>query len=180
MKSVRIWSYSDPYFPAFGLNTDKDNSKNRHFLYSDKSLSFWKPKKHKRSLLCSNKSVIINIHRTTITYHKTDTKHIIKLELFQFSVETLYKRSYCWFSTCDETITRLEFVSINSNKKSNMWNGFSYSATWLLVTIFSLIICTICLQKPQYHIKMNDYYNELKDCTYWCKTSHALLFWWHN
>ena len=23
IKSVRIWSYSDPYFPAFGLNTER-------------------------------------------------------------------------------------------------------------------------------------------------------------
>ena len=24
VKSVRIWSYSAPYFPAFGLNTERD------------------------------------------------------------------------------------------------------------------------------------------------------------
>ena len=23
VKSVRIWSFSDPYFPAFGLNTER-------------------------------------------------------------------------------------------------------------------------------------------------------------
>ena len=27
VKSVRIWSYSGPCFPAFGRNTDQDNSK---------------------------------------------------------------------------------------------------------------------------------------------------------
>ena len=26
MKSVRIWSFSNPYFPVFGLNTDQKNS----------------------------------------------------------------------------------------------------------------------------------------------------------
>ena len=26
LKSVRIWSYSGPYFPAFELNTDQHNS----------------------------------------------------------------------------------------------------------------------------------------------------------
>ena len=35
VKSVRIGSYSGPYFPAFGLNTDQDNSEYRHFLRSD-------------------------------------------------------------------------------------------------------------------------------------------------
>ena len=32
VKSVRIWSYSGPFFPAFGLNTDQNNS--GHFLRS--------------------------------------------------------------------------------------------------------------------------------------------------
>ena len=31
-KSVRIWSYSGPYFPAFGLNMDQDNAEYEHFL----------------------------------------------------------------------------------------------------------------------------------------------------
>ena len=35
MKSVRIWSYSGPCFPAFGLNTDQNNSEYGHFLRSD-------------------------------------------------------------------------------------------------------------------------------------------------
>ena len=34
MKSVRIRSYSGPYFPAFGLNTDQNNSEYGHFLDS--------------------------------------------------------------------------------------------------------------------------------------------------
>ena len=33
-KSVRIWSYSVPYFPAFGLNTDQSNSEYGHFSLS--------------------------------------------------------------------------------------------------------------------------------------------------
>ena len=32
MKSVRIWSYPGPYFPAFGLNTDRNNSEYGYFL----------------------------------------------------------------------------------------------------------------------------------------------------
>ena len=32
MKSVRFRSYSGPHFPAFGLNTDQNNSENEHFL----------------------------------------------------------------------------------------------------------------------------------------------------
>ena len=34
VKSVRIWSYSGPYLPAFGLNTDQNNSEFRQFLCS--------------------------------------------------------------------------------------------------------------------------------------------------
>ena len=53
VKSVRVWSYSGPYFPAFGLNTerygvspysvrmrentDQNNSEYGHFLHSEKS-----------------------------------------------------------------------------------------------------------------------------------------------
>lgn len=33
-KSVRIWSYSSPYFPTFALNIDQKNSKHGHFLRS--------------------------------------------------------------------------------------------------------------------------------------------------
>ena len=39
VKSVRIRSYSSPYFPAFGLNTDQNNSKYGHFLRSDVYIS---------------------------------------------------------------------------------------------------------------------------------------------
>ena len=35
MKRVRIRSYSGLYFPAFGLNTDQNNSKYGHFLLGD-------------------------------------------------------------------------------------------------------------------------------------------------
>ena len=35
MKSIRIWSYSGPHFPAFGLNADYNNSEYEHFLRSD-------------------------------------------------------------------------------------------------------------------------------------------------
>ena len=41
VKSVHVWSYSGPYFPAFGLNievmrenTDQNNSEYGHFLRS--------------------------------------------------------------------------------------------------------------------------------------------------
>ena len=34
VKSVRIRSFSGPYFPAFGLNTDETNSEYGHFLRS--------------------------------------------------------------------------------------------------------------------------------------------------
>ena len=34
-KSVFIRIHSGPHFPAFGLNTDQNNSKNRHFLRSE-------------------------------------------------------------------------------------------------------------------------------------------------
>ena len=34
VKSVRIWSFSGPYFPAFGLNTDQKNSEYGQFLLS--------------------------------------------------------------------------------------------------------------------------------------------------
>ena len=39
VKSVRIWSYSGPYFPAFRLNTDQNNSEYGHFLRSHLSLA---------------------------------------------------------------------------------------------------------------------------------------------
>ena len=35
VKSVRIRSFSGPYIPAFGLNTDQENSKYGHFPRSD-------------------------------------------------------------------------------------------------------------------------------------------------
>ena len=35
VKSVRIRSFSGPYFPAFGLNTDQNNSEYEHFLRSE-------------------------------------------------------------------------------------------------------------------------------------------------
>ena len=34
VKCVRIRRYSGPYFLAFGLNTDQNNSEYRHFLHS--------------------------------------------------------------------------------------------------------------------------------------------------
>ena len=34
VKSVRVWSYSGPHFPAFVLNTDQNNSEHGHFLRS--------------------------------------------------------------------------------------------------------------------------------------------------
>ena len=34
VKSVRIRSYSGPYFPAFGLSTDQNNSESGRFSYS--------------------------------------------------------------------------------------------------------------------------------------------------
>ena len=33
-KSLRIWSFSDPYFPAFGINADQKNSEYEHFSSS--------------------------------------------------------------------------------------------------------------------------------------------------
>ena len=36
MKSVLIRSYSGPYFPAFGLNTDQNDFEYEHFLGSEK------------------------------------------------------------------------------------------------------------------------------------------------
>ena len=36
MKSIRIRSYSGPYFLAFKLKTDKNNSKYGHFLRSER------------------------------------------------------------------------------------------------------------------------------------------------
>ena len=32
---ITLWSFSDPYFPAFALNTDQKNSEYRQFLHSD-------------------------------------------------------------------------------------------------------------------------------------------------
>ena len=34
VKSIHIWSFSGPYFPAFGLNTDQKNSEYGHFSRS--------------------------------------------------------------------------------------------------------------------------------------------------
>ena len=34
-KSVRIWSFSGPNFPVFGLNTDQQNSEYGHFSKSN-------------------------------------------------------------------------------------------------------------------------------------------------
>ena len=38
VRSVRIWSFSGPYFPAFGLNTDQKNSEYEHFSRSASNL----------------------------------------------------------------------------------------------------------------------------------------------
>ena len=35
VKSVSIWSFSNPYFPAFGLNANRKNSKYGPFLRSE-------------------------------------------------------------------------------------------------------------------------------------------------
>ena len=35
VKSVRVRSYSGPYFPAFGLDTNQNNSEYGHFLRSE-------------------------------------------------------------------------------------------------------------------------------------------------
>ena len=40
VKSVSIRSYSGPYFPAFGQNTDQNNSEYGHFLRSESCLEF--------------------------------------------------------------------------------------------------------------------------------------------
>ena len=32
VKSLGVWSYSGPYFPAFGFNTDLNNSEYEHVL----------------------------------------------------------------------------------------------------------------------------------------------------
>ena len=40
IKSVCAWSYLGLCFPAFGLNTDQNNSEYGHFLYSDSALLF--------------------------------------------------------------------------------------------------------------------------------------------
>ena len=37
VKSVHVQSYSGPYFPAFGLNTDQNNSEYGHFSRREKS-----------------------------------------------------------------------------------------------------------------------------------------------
>ena len=34
VKTVRIWSYSGPYFPGFGQNMDHNNPEYAHFLRS--------------------------------------------------------------------------------------------------------------------------------------------------
>ena len=34
VKSFLIWSHFDPYFPAFGLNTDQNNFEYGRFLHS--------------------------------------------------------------------------------------------------------------------------------------------------
>ena len=39
VKSVRIRSFSGPYFPAFGLHTDQKNSEYRHFSHSEHAYS---------------------------------------------------------------------------------------------------------------------------------------------
>ena len=40
VKSVRVRSYSGPYFPAFGLNAEQNNSEHGHFLRSGKVVIF--------------------------------------------------------------------------------------------------------------------------------------------
>ena len=41
VKHVRIRSYSGPHFPAFGLNTDQNNSEYGHFLRSECCKKRW-------------------------------------------------------------------------------------------------------------------------------------------
>ena len=46
LKSVRIWSFSGLYYPAFALNTDQKNYEYGHFSRSDRcwlSLDFFQP-----------------------------------------------------------------------------------------------------------------------------------------
>ena len=56
VKSVGIWSFSGPYFPAFGMNMDQKNSEYGPFLRSDfyekiscaKKVRKWCPKKKRK------------------------------------------------------------------------------------------------------------------------------------
>ena len=34
VKNAHIWSFSGPYFPAFGLNKDQKKSENEHVIHS--------------------------------------------------------------------------------------------------------------------------------------------------
>ena len=82
VKSVRIWSYSAPYFPAFGLNADQNTSEYGHFLRS------------------TNKSFPIRISSVNMTKLEGNWRsHSLKKSLIKFFAQCIFKLSlrklYC-------------------------------------------------------------------------------------
>ena len=59
VKTVRIRSYSGPYFPAFGLNTDQNNSEYGHFSRSDYFCIFISDPVFKN--LCNNTQLLAEV-----------------------------------------------------------------------------------------------------------------------
>ena len=76
VKSVRIRSYSGPYSPAFGLNTDQNNSEYRHFLrsvYSTKNSHEKRNGNEFKSYVSSFTSQLLQPEAPKVLYKKSYT-----------------------------------------------------------------------------------------------------------
>ena len=78
LKSVRIRSFSGPYFPAFGLNTDQKNCKYGHFSHSDLSdfALFCKIKFLQNKLLLPTEKLIC--FKLTFLFYTPQKLHIFR------------------------------------------------------------------------------------------------------
>ena len=76
LKTVHIRSYSGPYFSAFGLNADQNNSEYGHFLHSvieqDGKTLWWKNLKWVKQK--SKKTTRKNPNKLFQIHHKRETK----------------------------------------------------------------------------------------------------------
>ena len=115
VKSVRIWSYSGLYFPAFGLNTvvrispysvqmrentDQNNSEYGHFLRSE----------YKSCSLCTK--ILSHSDQKSLIYFLSKSKTVFRKELFCEKIKK-WKADRCPYMLWKTCTVILSFVHID-------------------------------------------------------------------